>query len=281
MTDCDGSNVICHEPWAQDPNNCEYCGNINGDGIGECLPGCIDNPDLCPQDYICDGNHKCKPKCEYPCCKKGTDCINYNTDCSDEDATHPDDPSNSCEYCTADDGTEGECTPGCVPENDMCINLPGDVTCAGDHNCQGGGSSFIKEITVVTKDCQGCSGQMADEGGAILTIIGTAECQEGGGCICATSGLDHSDKLDYKEGGSSATFSSFDVADHTSMDGCYHAHMVTENVTVQWNGPEGSVWYPEMVSIKISAPSTRTCTPFNDNGLTPNDLPIQLNCGTK
>ena len=39
-SDCTGYNTLCHEPWQQGADNCEYCDNMDtNQEIGSCQPG--------------------------------------------------------------------------------------------------------------------------------------------------------------------------------------------------------------------------------------------------
>lgn len=62
-SDCTGYNTLCHEPWQQGADNCEYCDNMDtNQEIGSCQPGCESTEhDMCPaqNDYSCSGKHNC------------------------------------------------------------------------------------------------------------------------------------------------------------------------------------------------------------------------------
>merc|ERR1712226_944214 len=49
-SDCTGYNTLCHEPWQQGADNCEYCDNMDtNQEIGSCQPGCESSDhNMCP-----------------------------------------------------------------------------------------------------------------------------------------------------------------------------------------------------------------------------------------
>ena len=100
----------------------------------------------------------------------------------------------------------------------MC---PTNMDCAGNHECNTPGNTILKKILVTTKECQGCSSDMANEGGAVLTIIGSTQCQENDPpCICDTNGLDHPGTMDYTAG-NTVSFISGVQEDLPAMGACY------------------------------------------------------------
>merc|ERR1712223_1375013 len=61
-SDCTGYNTLCHEPWQQGADNCEYCDNMDtNQEIGSCQPGCESSDhNMCPPaNDMCTGIHGC------------------------------------------------------------------------------------------------------------------------------------------------------------------------------------------------------------------------------
>jgi len=61
-SDCTGYNTLCHEPWQQGADNCEFCDNMDtNQEIGSCQPGCESSDhNMCPPaNDMCTGIHGC------------------------------------------------------------------------------------------------------------------------------------------------------------------------------------------------------------------------------
>ena len=204
---CDTQEEVC--VGCNDNNDCNSIMSC-----AECSNQQCTSPECCTNDDCTQDSNK--PFCnqdDQVCvgCAKNEDCEMYDGECTDG---HYDEETSTCFYCSIPEtDTYGSCEPGCIDDDNCPLDHP--VCNTGEHRCVKEGSfTTLKNIEINTVSCSGCSGTKI-EGGIVLPLEGKPN--TAGTPRCDTNALDHTDEVDYEDGGSS----NFDSEDKELLDTCH------------------------------------------------------------
>eukprot|EP00088_Acartia_fossae_P009693 TRINITY_DN1473_c0_g1_i5.p1 TRINITY_DN1473_c0_g1~~TRINITY_DN1473_c0_g1_i5.p1 ORF type:complete len:571 (+),score=90.71 TRINITY_DN1473_c0_g1_i5:28-1740(+) len=278
---CDLNAHQCSEPECCIDDECKDCAVCMADFT--CThPECCTNDDCSDPEPVCDtDNNVCieclvDADCEHgevcdnnTCiegCRKDKDCDMWDGICNGDYS----EDSASCFYCDKDNAEIGQCTPGCITNQNCYEDAP---NCNGDHHCvaQGGGN-LLRNITILTESCSGCSTN--DEGGPVLYFQGG----QGTSGIpdCTTNALDHSNQVDF--GTDPALFQG--EPDKDLLGGCYLSNLQgkVEAGTIKWTG-SGTYNLKQIDIGFIDVESCySTCCLSGPIGSTPMEMECKYNC---
>jgi len=232
---CDTDENICVEDRCSD---CVAPTAVCDTVTGTCK-GCLVDSDCTAPEHCDQGTNECKPECI------------QDTDCNAEDYCH-------CPqiYSTDDCSTGGTCQLGCRNVGDPCIGST--LTCNGAHQCVQSGDSLMTKMTIVTRNCDGCSSyRQQGVAGAIVSMKADAL---GGEKTCSTNILDNTDSIDYA--------GQKDFENYETLGECliFGLSSPLTYFSVTWAGP--GTWTPEKFILERGNAGLLPYCCFNNDGLT-------------